>query len=298
MRRPRAALLALTLVGCGQGANDVPAPDDPGGEGGHAQGGGGAGGAHASGGGPGAGGHDAASAGGHDATGAGGSSSGGAPAGGTGGEAPADAGAGGAASPADAAPAADASSHGLVKIFDGSGWDNWEYDAKAWTIVGGAMHGHLAGGQSQAFTKQDYASFRLIVWSRMTAGNDHLGICLWGGRPAAGKYGFVKCLLVIPPNAAIWDYLDNTDHPKPDYQKGMETWHETEILANQLTGRVLVAVNGKLIHDYQDPPDHLARRKNGPIGMQIHKAGAPEVEYKDIAIEVDPTSDKLITLVP
>jgi hypothetical protein len=198
-----------------------------------------------------------------------------------------------AGSPGDAV-----SAPGLVKIFDGTSFDNWEYDDKAWVLQNGAMHGHITGGQSQAFTKKDYSNFRLIVWSRMTAGNDHLGICLWGGRPAPGKYGFEKCLLVIPPNAAIWDYLNNQDHPKPDYQKGMADWHRTEILANRTTGRVLVAVNGKLLHEYQDTPGNLAKRQNGPIGMQIHKAGAPEVEYKDIEIEVDPTSDRLVTLTP
>jgi hypothetical protein len=297
MRRLLTILLvaALPLAACGQGANGPPATDDEGegGAGGSAPGGGG--GARAAGGSPGTGGHQGPSS--------GGISAGGTPAGGAGGEVTADAGtpldtASADAAPGDTAAAVDAASGALVKLWDGSGWDNWEYDPKAWTIVGGAMHGHLAGGQSQAFTKKDYGSFRLIVWSRMTAGNDHLGICLWGGRPAAGSYGFARCLLVIPPNAAIWDYLDNTDHPKPDYQKGMETWHQTEILANQQTGRVLVAVNGKLIHDYQDPPAKLAKRKPGPVGMQIHKAGTPEVEYKDISIEVEPASDKLITLVP
>ena len=86
----------------------------------------------------------------------------------------------------------------------------------------------------------------------MVTANDHLGICLWGGRPGAGKLRLRRCLLVIPPNAAIWDYLTNSDNPKPDYQKGMAEWHKTEILANRTTGRVQVAVNGKLVHDYKD----------------------------------------------
>ena len=77
----------------------------------------------------------------------------------------------------------------------------------------------------------------------------------------------------------------------------MADWHQTEILANRDTGRVLVAVNGKLLHDYQDSPATLPRRKAGPIGMQIHKAGT-ESEYKDISVEVDPKSDQLITLKP
>jgi hypothetical protein len=198
--------------------------------------------------------------------------------------------------PADASPdASPAASSGLVKIFDGTNFDNWVYNPNYWTLKEGAMVGKSTGGQSMAFTKKDYSNFRLIVWSRMVNGNDHLGICLWGGRPAMGSYGFNKCLLVIPPNAAIWDYLTNTDNPKPDYQKGMAEWHKTEILANRTTGRVLVAVNGKLLHDYMDPAAKLSKRQNGPIGMQIHKTGT-ESEYKDIEIEADPKDDKLITV--
>lgn len=204
--------------------------------------------------------------------------------------------------PSDAASAETASvtppTSGLTKIFDGtptSFSSDWVYNPAAWTLRDGAMVGKTGSGQSQAFTKKDYSNFRLIVWSRMVNGNDHLGICLWGGRPAAGRYGFERCLLVIPPNGAIWDYLTNRDNPRPDYQKGMAEWHKTEILANRTTGKVLVAVNGKLVHEYQDAPGNLSRRQNGPVGMQIHKAGT-ESEYKDIEIEVDPASDKLLTL--
>jgi hypothetical protein len=75
----------------------------------------------------------------------------------------------------------------------------------------------------------------------------------------------------------------------------MAEWHKTEILANRTTGKVLVAVNGKLLHEYQDPPAKLSRRQAGPIGVQIHKAGT-ESEYKDIEIEVDPKSDKLLSV--
>ena len=194
---------------------------------------------------------------------------------------------------ADSAPSAA----GLVKIFDGTNFDNWEADPAVWTLKDGAMVGKALRA-SQAFTKASYSNFRLIVWSRMAIGSDHLGICLWGGRPAAGRYGFERCLLVIPPNAAIWDYLTNTDNPKPGYQVGQKEWHKTEILANRTTGKVLVAVSGKLLHEYQDPPAKLRSRQNGPIGMQVHKAGNFEAEYKDIEIEVDPKEDRLITLTP
>jgi len=203
--------------------------------------------------------------------------------------------------PLDAAmtPAGDggpASRPGMVRIFDGKTWEGWQYDPKCWTIVDGAMHGRSPAGQSQAFTKESYSNFRLILKSKMVKSMDHLGVCMWGDRPGAGSYGFGGCLLMIPPSGSFWDYRSGTDHARPGNNAIKYMFHETEVLANRTTGRILVAVNGKLVHDFKDP--NLARRKHGPIGMQIHKAGDVEVEYKDIEIEVDPKEDRLITLVP
>jgi hypothetical protein len=273
-----ASLLFFTLAGCASSPGKMPVGGSPG-----SPDASGAGGAAVPPSGGGAGGDN------------GGGGSAGAPAaggtGGTGGGSPAATGDAGAPVVEGGVP----STPGLEKIFDGTSFDNWVYNPTAWKIVDRAMVGKVTGGQSQAFTKKDYSNFRLIVWSRMVNGNDHLGICFWGNRPPAGNYGFGSCLLVIPPNAAIWDYLTNTDNPKPNYQVGMAEWHQTEILANRDTGKVLVAVNGKLLHEYQDPAAKLPRRKPGPIGMQIHKAGT-ESEYRDIEIEVDPKSDMLITV--
>lgn len=53
-----------------------------------------------------------------------------------------------------------------------------------------------------------------------------------------------------------------------------------------------MAVNGVEVTRYAEDP---ARLRKGPIGLQIH-AGASEVEYKDIAVEVDPKEDRLITV--
>ena len=201
------------------------------------------------------------------------------------------------------APAEDASGEagpaatpGMVKIFDGTSWDGWEYDPRCWKLQDRAMRGQCPSGQSQAFTKESYSNFRLILWSRMVASNDHLGVCIWGGRPGAGSYGFSGCLLPQPPGGAFWDYATNTDHPTGGDKSKQNLWHKTEILANRTTGKVLMAVDGKLVHTFQDK--QLARRKHGPIGMQIHKATPTIVEYRDIEVEVDPKEDRLITLTP
>ncbi len=230
------------------------------------------------------------STGGSPGTGGGGAGGGAAGAGGGAGGAPAtntDAAAPDTASGTPSTP-------GLKKIFDGTSWDGWEYDPRCWKLENGAMRGQCPSGQSQAFTKESYSNFRLILHSRMVASNDHLGVCIWGGRPRAGSYGFAGCLLPQPPGGAFWDYLTNKDHPTGGDKSKQSMWHKTEILANRMTGRVLMAVDGKLVHDFKDT--QLPRRQNGPIGMQIHKATPTIVEYKDIEIEVDPKEDRLITL--
>jgi len=56
-----------------------------------------------------------------------------------------------------------------------------------------------------------------------------------------------------------------------------------------------MAVNGVEVTRYTD--EDAARLRKGPIGLQIH-AGASEVEYKDIRIEVVPKIDRLVTVRP
>ncbi len=71
----------------------------------------------------------------------------------------------------------------MAVLFDGTTLDNWEFNPANWTIQNGAMHG--TGKWCLAFTKQDYASFRLIVTSRVVTpeinnGSAHLGIFILG----------------------------------------------------------------------------------------------------------------------
>jgi hypothetical protein len=56
-----------------------------------------------------------------------------------------------------------------------------------------------------------------------------------------------------------------------------------------------MAVNGVEVTRYTD--EDPTRLRRGPIGLQIH-AGASEVEYKDLVVEVDPKEDRLVTLTP
>jgi hypothetical protein len=74
-------------------------------------------------------------------------------------------------------------------------------------------------------------------------------------------------------------------------------WSRVEILADAATGTARMAVaqpvDSKAIEmlAFKDP----AAGKRGPIAWQMHNAGLID-EYKDVAIEIDPVGDRLITV--
>jgi hypothetical protein len=183
----------------------------------------------------------------------------------------------------------------LVPLFDGTSLAGWDGDPALWAIHDGAIDGLAEKGGRLIYTRGDYASFRLILQSRLVSDGNHLGVCFWGNRLADHNYG--DCILVIPPGGGMWDYhpgrrsppRENLAHEKFDPHE----WHTTEILADIATGQVRMAVNGVEVVRYKDIDP--GRLKKGPIGLQIH-AGVSRVQYRDIKIEVDPRDNRLITL--
>jgi hypothetical protein len=68
-------------------------------------------------------------------------------------------------------------------------------------------------------------------------------------------------------------------------------YHQFEILANAQTGVVRMGVDG---HEF--PPYHKAGRgRMGTIGLQIH-AKFSEIAYKDLAVEMSPKDDRLLSV--
>jgi hypothetical protein len=183
-----------------------------------------------------------------------------------------------------------------MSLFDGHTLTGWSGNPKIWSVKDGAIDGTATGGNGEIiFTDADYDSFRIILTARLVSMTQHLGVCFWGSRPKPGTWGYNGCLDVIPPQGALWDYSAGAIKG-PTIGTGtadMNTWHQTEILANLQTGTIQVAVNGVLVTDYKET--NLGKRKKGPIGLQIH-AHASEVQYKDISIEVAPADDHLVTL--
>jgi hypothetical protein len=74
-------------------------------------------------------------------------------------------------------------------------------------------------------------------------------------------------------------------------------WSRVEILADADTGAARMAVSqppgSKAVEvlDFKDP----AAGKVGPIAWQMHNAGLID-EYKEVAIELDPKDDDLMTV--
>jgi hypothetical protein len=82
---------------------------------------------------------------------------------------------------------------------------------------------------------------------------------------------------------------------KPDFD--IHSWSRVELLADAARGVARMAVAQPLgsraveVLDFRDP----AAGKVGPIAWQMHNAGLID-QYKDVAIEVDPKVDDLITV--
>src|SRR6185312_9123563 len=194
------------------------------------------------------------------------------------------------AAPVNAVPA-------RATLFDGATLQGWSGNPAIWSVKDGAIHGVTDHGGQLILTAGDYADFRLTLKSRLVSEKNHLGVCFWGTRMADWGYG--NCILVIPSSGGMWDYHPGKKGPPrekllhPDFDP--HVWHETEILAHLKTGTIRMAVNGVEVTRYTD--EDPARLRKGPIGLQIH-AGASEVEYKDLVVEIDPKEDRLMTLKP
>jgi hypothetical protein len=178
-------------------------------------------------------------------------------------------------------------------IFDGKTLDGWDGDTKIWSVKNGAIDGLAQNGGQLIVTRELYDSFRISGQANMIQSDNHLGVCFWG---ATSGHGYGGCIDFVPPSGSIWDYGGPGNVRTLKYVwNGMPVdkhqWHQFEILANAQTGTVRMGIDGHEFPVYRK----AGRGKKAVIGLQIH-AGFSEVAYKDLAVEVNPTVDHLLSV--
>ena len=176
-----------------------------------------------------------------------------------------------------------------------------------WTVKDGAM-ASLGAGRGVIYTAQDYGRYRLMFTMRHVSGSpDHQAcVLIFCSRPQAGEKPFdaLGGIQMQPPNGGHWDYRPGMNHnggaeftSLTKTRFDVHTWSRIEILADASKGTARMAVAQPLeskaveVLRFKDP----AAGKAGPIAWQMHNAGLFD-EYKDVAIEVNPKDDELLTV--
>jgi hypothetical protein len=176
-----------------------------------------------------------------------------------------------------------------------------------WTVKDGAM-ASTGAGRGVIYTAKDYGRYRLMFTMRHVSGNpDHQAcVLIFCTPPQPGEKPFdaLAGIQFQVPNGGHWDYrpgMNNnggaefTSVNKTRYD--VHEWSRVEILADAARGTARMAVaqpsGAKAVEvlAFKDP----AAGKVGPVAWQMHNAGLFD-EYKDVAIELDPKSDDLITV--
>jgi 3-keto-disaccharide hydrolase len=177
-----------------------------------------------------------------------------------------------------------------------------------WIVKDGVM-ADTGVDRGVLYTKDDYSHYRLMFTVRHVSGTkpDHMPCVLFFGmRPEADKKPLdaLGAVQFQPPPGYGWDYRPGhnnsgkgefASHPHPKFDP--HGWSRVEILVDASKGTARMAVaqppGSKAVEvvDFNVPD----AGKPGPFAIQIHNKGLFD-EYKDIAIEVDPKDDELITV--
>jgi len=203
-----------------------------------------------------------------------------------------------------------------VSLFDGKTLDGWidqenKGDAKGWTVTNGVI-ASTGAGRGTLYTTADFSHFRLMFLMRHVTGNkDHQAcVLIFCRRPNDGEKSLdaLGGIQFQVPNGGHWDYRPTENGVKHNNGGGKEfttvtkgtfnihDWSQIEIVADAKTGIAKMAVaqppGSKAVEvlDFSDPTaGHV-----GPIALQMHNAGLFD-EYKDIKIEVNPSSDEFLS---
>ena len=125
----------------------------------------------------------------------------------------------------------------------------------------------------------------------------HSGIAIWGKKFQKNeeKFSYQGHLVMFPSNWGFYDlYRRNSIYRDTGLAKKADNggWNQMEILA--IGNRIRLAVNGKLVADWEDPKPELCEA--GPVGLQLHSNRVPqEVHFRGLLIAENP-GDTMVTV--
>jgi hypothetical protein len=195
-------------------------------------------------------------------------------------------------------------------LFDGKSLDSWmQIPADSWTIKNNIL-ASAGSARGVIYTKQSFGRYRIIFDVRHNTGKpDHrAGVLVFCTAPVEGEKA-VDALAGIQfqvPNGGHWDYRKGHNNAgnenfkrlgKPGFDE--HQWSRCEILVDSATGTARMAVAQPIgtpaveVLQFKDP----TAGKTGPFALQMHNKGLFD-EYANIAVEVDPAGNELVTVKP
>jgi len=197
---------------------------------------------------------------------------------------------------------------GMTPLFDGKTLNGWvQIPPDSWTVQDGIIASRgIARGV--LYTVNQYDNYRVIFDIRHASGKpDHQACVLFFGfAPVAGETPLdaLGAVQIQVPVGYTWDYrkghnnagkgeFTSLKHPKYDVTQ----WSRVELLINATKGTARMAVAQPVGSDAVEVVDFNVADagRTGPFALQMHNKGLFD-QYTNIAIEVNPARDDLITV--
>jgi enterochelin esterase-like enzyme len=199
---------------------------------------------------------------------------------------------------------------GMKPLFNGQTLDGWVQEpADSWTVKDGIIASRGLG-RGVLYTTKQYGEYRVIFDVRHVSGMPDHSPCVlfFGFFPAPGEKprDALDAIQFQIPVGYTWDYRKGhhndgkgefTSFPHPKYDASQ--WSRVEILINAYKGTARLAVAQPVGSPAVEVADfHVPEAGQiGPFALQMHNKGLFD-EYANLAIEVNPAKDDLITVQP
>ena len=197
--------------------------------------------------------------------------------------------------PAQAPLVAEEENLGL--FFNTTDLTGWDGDLSLWKVENGTLIGHTEKGLAHnEFLKSEmiFSDFRLTVDVKLSPDSENSGIQFRSqalpngevkGYQADIGQGWWGKLYEELGRGLLWDKPANSYVNPGD-------WNRYEILARG--HRIKTAINGHLCVDMEDSQGAT----RGIIALQLHSGGPMTIQFRNFALELNPSSNQLTSRVP